>query len=264
MALQPGYMTNPAVDRLERAQRLTAGIPPEFGGESSTNIRTGRRGDSVLSAAVDFPVQEAQRIMARALQEENKLAIEMSKAYAGNRGKSFYVTTKNAKGTVDYTPNTNFDSSDNVVSYSQAGSDINNLVIGGGQRVGMGTMSKMSFMAIDPLVEDPEFEHDSVIAEQLEAALLSSLQQQAAEGAIPPADLARIMDLVANNELELAEAVERVQKEAQERQAKEVEAMSAEAMPGLAQPGMGAESLAAGANAEAAAAPDLAQLLGAL
>ena len=264
MALQPGYMTNPAIDRLERAQRLTAGIPPELGGESSTNIRTGRRGDSVLSAAVDFPVQEAQRIMARALQEENKLAIDMSKAYAGNRGKSFYVTTKNAKGTVDYTPNTNFDSSDNVVSYSQAGSDINNLVIGGGQRVGMGTMSKMSFMAIDPLVEDPEFEHDSVIAEQLEAALLSSLQQQAAEGAIPPADLARIMDLVANNELELAEAVERVQKEAQERQAKEVEAMSAEAMPGLAQPGMGAESLAAGANAEAAAAPDLAQLLGAL
>ena len=264
MALQPGYMTNPAIDRLERAQRLTAGIPPEFGGESSTNIRTGRRGDSVLSAAVDFPVQEAQRIMARSLQEENKLAIDMSKAYAGSRSKSFYVTTKNAKGPVDYTPNSNFDSTDNVVSYSQAGADINNLVIGGGQRVGMGTMSKMSFMAIDPLVEDPEFEHDSVIAEQLEAALLSSLQQQAAEGAIPPADLARIMDLVANNELELAEAVERVQREAQERQAKEVEAMSAEAMPGLAQPGMGAESLAAGANAEAAAAPDLAQLLGAL
>ena len=264
MALQPGYMTNPAIDRLERAQRLTAGIPPEFGGESSTNIRTGRRGDSVLSAAVDFPVQEAQRIMARSLQEENKLAIDMSKAYAGSRSKSFYVTTKNAKGRVDYTPNDNFDSTDNVVCYSQAGADINNLVIGGGQRVGMGTMSKMSFMAIDPLVEDPEFEHDSVIAEQLEAALLSSLQQQAAEGAIPPADLARIMDLVANNELELAEAVERVQREAQERQAKEVEAMSAEAMPGLAQPGMGAESLAAGANAEAAAAPDLAQLLGAL
>ena len=64
MALQPGYMTNPAIDRLERAQRLTAGIPSEFGGESTTNIRTGRRGDAVLSAVVDFPVQEAQRIMA--------------------------------------------------------------------------------------------------------------------------------------------------------------------------------------------------------
>ena len=95
MSLQPGYMTNPAIDRLERAQRLTAGIPAEFGGESSTNIRTGRRGDAVLSAAVDFPVQEAQRIMSRALQEENKIAIDMAKAYAGNKSHSFYITEKN-------------------------------------------------------------------------------------------------------------------------------------------------------------------------
>ena len=240
--MQPGYMTNPAIDRLERAQRLTAGIPPEFGGESTTNIRTGRRGDAVLSAVVDFPVQEAQRIMARSLQEENKLAINMSKKYAGNKGKSFYVTSKNAKGRVDYTPNTNFESNDNVVIYSQAGADINNLVIGGGQRVGMGTMSKRSFMAIDPLVEDPEFEHDAVVAEQLESALLVSIQQQASQGTIPPADLARIMELVANDQMELAEAVDKVQKEAQERQAQQVEATSPEAQPGLAMPGMGAEA----------------------
>ena len=261
--MQPGYMTNPAIDRLERAQRLTAGIPPEFGGESTTNIRTGRRGDAVLSAVVDFPVQEAQRIMARSLQEENRLAVNMSKKYAGNKGKSFYVTSKNAKGRVDYTPNTNFESNDNVVIYSQAGADINNLVIGGGQRVGMGTMSKRSFMSLDPLVEDPEFEHDAVVAEQLESALLVSIQQQASEGIIPPADLARIMELVANNEYELAEAVDKVQKEAQERQATMVEATAAEAQPGLAMPGMGAEAMT-----EPAAAPeeqvDLGQLLGAL
>ena len=242
MQMQPGYMTNPAIDRLERAQRLTAGIPPEFGGESTTNIRTGRRGDAVLSAVVDFPVQEAQRIMARSLQEENEIAINMAKTYAGNKGKSFYVTTKNAKGRVDYTPNTNFDSTDNVVTYSQAGADINNLVVGGGQRVGMGTMSKRSFMAIDPLVEDPEFEHDAVVSEQLEQALLASIQQQASEGVIPPADLARIMELVSTNQLELAEAVEKVQKEAQERQAEQVDAAAPEAQPGLAAPGMGAES----------------------
>ena len=263
MQMQPGYMTNPAIDRLERAQRLTAGIPPEFGGESSTNIRTGRRGDSVLSAAVDFPVQEAQRIMARSLQEENKLAIDMAKEYAGNKGKTFYVTTKNAKGPVEYTPNANFDSTENVVTYSQAGADVNNLVIGGGQRVGMGTMSKRSFMSIDPLIEDPEFEHDSVIAEQLESALLTSIQQQAAEGVIPPADLARIMDLVANNQLELAQAVDRVQKEAQERQAKQVDAAAPEAQPGLAAPGMGAEARSVMA-APNEAPPELAQLLAGL
>ena len=261
MQMQPGYMTNPAIDRLERAQRLTAGIPPEFGGESSTNIRTGRRGDAVLSAVVDFPVQESQRIMARSLQEENKLAVDISKAYAGRKGKSFYVTTKNAKGRVDYTPNDNFDSTDNVVSYSQAGADINNLVIGGGQRVGMGTMSKRSFMAIDPLVEDPEFEHDSVISEQLEQALLLSIQQQASEGVIPPADLARIMDLVAKDQMELAGAVDKVQKEAQERQATMVEATAPEAQPGLAIPGMGAEAMAGAVPEEEV---DLGQLLGAL
>ena len=263
MQMQPGYMTNPAIDRLERAQRLTAGIPPEFGGESTTNIRTGRRGDAVLSAVVDFPVQEAQRIMARSLQEENRLAVNMSKKYAGNKGKSFYVTSKNAKGRVDYTPNTNFESNDNVVIYSQAGADINNLVIGGGQRVGMGTMSKRSFMSLDPLVEDPEFEHDAVVAEQLESALLVSIQQQASEGIIPPADLARIMELVANNEYELAAAVEKVQKEAQERQATMVEATAAEAQPGLAMPGMGAEAMTEPAAASEEQV-DLGQLLGAL
>ena len=263
MQMQPGYMTNPAIDRLERAQRLTAGIPAEFGGESPTNIRTGRRGDAVMSAAVDFPVQEAQRILARSLQEENKLAIDMAKRYAGNKGKTFYVTTKNAKGPVEYTPNVNFDSTENVVTYSQAGADVNNLVIGGGQRVGMGTMSKRSFMSIDPLVEDPEFEHDSVIAESLEEALLTSIQQQAVEGAIPPADLARIMDLVANNELELAKAVERVQKEAQERQAKQVDAAAPEAQPGLAMPGMGAEARSVAAP-PGQAGGELGALLGAL
>tara|TARA_B100001996_G_scaffold331013_1_gene279454 strand:- start:3237 stop:4991 length:1755 start_codon:yes stop_codon:yes gene_type:complete len=243
MQTQPGYMTNPAIDRLERAQRLTAGIPQEFGGESTSNIRTGRRGDAVLSATIDFTVQEAQRVMARSLQEENELAVKLAKKYAGGRATSFYVSAKTAKGHVDYVPNKNFDSTQNVVSYSHPGSDINELIIGGGQRLGMGTMSKQSFMAIDPLVDDPEKEHDTVIAEQIEQALLMSIQNQASEGIIPPADLARIMDLVKHDKQELAEAVETVQREAQERQAEMVPPEAPEAQPGLALPGMGAESM---------------------
>ncbi len=262
--MQPGYMTNPAIDRLERGQRLTAGIPAEFGGESTSNIRTGRRGDAVLAAVVDFNVQESQRVMARSLQEENKLAINIAKTYAGNRPQSFYVNTKNAKGRVDYKPKDNFETTDNIVSYSHPGADINNLVISGGQRVGMGTMSKKSFMMIDPLVDDPEFEHDTVIAEQLEQALLSSIQQQAAEGVIPPGDLARIMNLVANDKMELGAAVEKVQREAQERQAEQVEAMAPEAQAGLGMAGMGAESMVEEqmVEEEVAATPSLEELLG--
>ena len=71
------------------------------------------------------------------------------------------------------------------------------------------------------------------------------------------------MELVANNDYELAEAVDKVQKEAQERQATMVEATAAEAQPGLALPGMGAEAMVeAGAVAEEEV--DLGQLLGAL
>ena len=41
---------------------------------------------------------------------------------------------------------------------------------------------------------------------------MSGLQQQAATGAISPADLARIIDLVKSDRAELASAVEKVQR----------------------------------------------------
>ena len=264
MQLNVGFMTNPAIDRLERAQRLTAGVPAEFGGESTSNIRTGRRGDAVLSAVVDFAVQESQKILARSLEAENKIAIAMAKSYAGNKSKSFYVSMDKVKGKVDYVPNKHFTTDDNVVSYSQAGADINNLVIAGGQRLAMGTMSKESFMKIDPLVEDVEAELDSVTAEQLEGSLLASLQQQAAGGAIPPSDLARIIDLVKSDKAELAEAVEKVQREAQERQATMVSPTSPEAQAGIAQAGAGAEAMASPPPPAQGGASGLRELLGAL
>ena len=250
----PGFMTNPTIDRLERAQRVTAGIPPEFGGESGSNIRTGRRGEAVLSAVVDFPVQEAQRMISASMEVENKRAIALMKAYAGNKTHSFYVSMKGAKGPVEYTPNKDFDSDENRVVFSHPGSDVNDLVIGAGQRIGMGTMSKRSFMAIDPMVDDAESEHDAVVAEGLEQALLASIQTQASQGQIPPADLARIAELVRTDRAELAKAVQKVQEEAQERQASEVPAGSPELMPGIAQPGAGAAAQPAG-SAEAGPPP---------
>ena len=147
------------------------------------------------------------------------------------------------------------------MSYSQAGADINNLVIAGGQRLAMGTMSKEAFMRLDPLVEDVEVEKDAVVAEQLEQSLLAGLQQQAANGSLPPSDLARIMELVKNDKADLADAVAKVQREAQERQAQQVEPTAPEAQPGIAQPGAGAE---AGGGAPPEQGMDLRSLLGAL
>ena len=244
MNTPPGQSGLMMLDRLERNMRITSGTPAEFGGESQTNVRTGKRGDAILSAVVDFPVQEAQEILASSLQEENKRASAIAKAYFGTERRSFYVSnkvTKSGVGHVDYVPNDIFTTDENVVSYPHPGADANALVVGLGQRVGIGTMSKRTAQMIDPMIDDPEDEHDKVIAESIEQAMLAGLQAQAQQGAIPPADLARIMQLVSTDKADLADAIVQAQQEAQARQATPVPAEAPQAQPGLAQPGQGAE-----------------------
>jgi hypothetical protein len=234
-----GQASGALIDRLERSMRITSGIPAEFGGESTTNVRTGKRGDAILSAVVDFPVQEAQEILASSMQEENKRAIAIAKTYFGEQRRSFYVS-RNAKH-VDYIANKDFETDENVVNYSYAGADANALVVGLGQRIGIGTMSKRTAQEVDPLIADPEREHDRVVHEALEQALLASVQQQAQAGTIPPADLAMIMNVVISDKLPLAEAIEKVNKLAQERQATAAPVGSPQTQPGLGAPGMGME-----------------------
>jgi hypothetical protein len=241
--VNPGYKTEQALDRLERQERLEGAIPAEFGGESGTNIRTGRRGENVLSATIDFRVQEAQEAFAQSLLAEDKVAIAIEKAYWGNTPKSFFMPGRATAGKVDYTPNKVWETDFHYVAYSAAGSDVNNLIIGLGQRVGTGLMSKESAREADPLIDDPDMEHDRIIAEGVEAALLSSIQQQAANPAGPyqPADLALLVKKVLVDNKSLYDAVSEVDQAARERQAQEVPAGAPEAQPGLAMPGMGAE-----------------------
>ena len=215
---QPGYLTNPTIDRLERNQRVTAGIPAEFGGESSSNIRTGRRGDAVLSAVIDFPVAEAQEVFAFALEEENEIAIELAKKYDGDSERTIFVGTGNTTKAVTYTANQVFPDNEHVVSYPATGTDVNSLIIGLGQRVGLGIMSKETAATLDPFIDNPEVEHDRIIAEGLEQALVASIQQQAASGQIPPLVLAKIMTLVETDRMELAEALAKVAEDAQKEQ----------------------------------------------
>lgn len=211
---QPGYLTNPTIDRLERNQRVTAGIPAEFGGESSTNIRTGRRGDAVLSAVIDYPVAEAQEAFSYALEEENRVAIALAKKWDGDTQRTIYVGTGNSMRPVAYVANETFETDEHVVSYPAAGSDLNSLIIGIGQRVGLGIMSKQTAATLDPYIDNPENEHDAIIAEGLEQALMSGVQQQAASGQIPPLVVAKVMKLVRDDRMELAEAFNKVTEDA--------------------------------------------------
>jgi hypothetical protein len=219
----PGYLTNPTIDRLERSQRLSAGIPAEFGGESGSNIRTGRRGDAVLSAVIDYPVAEAQETFAYALQEENEAAIELAKNWDGTNKRTLYVGTGNSARPVSYVADETFETKEHIVSYPASGADLNSLIIGIGQRVGLGIMSKETASTLDPYIDNPEFEHDTIIAEGLEQAIMSGLQQQAASGAIAPLVIAKVMRLVRDDKMELAEALNKVTEDALKEQQAEAQ-----------------------------------------
>ena len=244
LQLNPGYKTDTALDRLERQERLEGAIPAEFGGESATNIRTGRRGEAVLSATVDYRVQESQEIFANSLLHEDKIAIALEKAYWGATTKTFFLSGRTTQGQETYTPNKVWQTDFHYVAYSAAGSDVNSLIIGLGQRLGVGLMSKESAREADPLISDPDLEHDRIIAEGVEAALLQSIQQQAAnpQGPYQPDDLAYLTRLVVEQDVPLFEAVKRTDERARERQAQAMPQGSPETMPGLAMPGMGAEA----------------------
>jgi hypothetical protein len=261
LQLNPGYKTDTALDRLERQERLEGAIPAEFGGESASNIRTGRRGESVLSATVDYRVQEAQSTFENSLLAEDKIAIALEKAYWGDVKKSFFIPGRSGGGESTYTPNKIWESDFHYVSYSAAGSDVNSLIVGLGQRLGTGLMSKESAREADPLISDPDLEHDRIIAEGVEAALLSSIQQQASQpdGPYQPEDLAYLTKLVVSEDVPLFEAVRRTDQRARDRQAAMAEQGAPETMPGLAMPGMGAEMQAAPAGP--AGPPPMEQLL---
>jgi hypothetical protein len=249
MTGQPNMQTGQMVDRLERNARVTAGIPSEFGGESPSNVRTGKRGDAVMSAVVDFPVQEAQEMLALSLQEENKRAVALVKAYSPNRPMSFYVSWKNATGHVDYIPSKTFENDHNIVSYPMTGTDVNGTTVMIGQLTGLGLLSKYGAAMMHPAISDAALEHDRVVSEAIEQALLAGLAMQAQQGSLPPSDLARIMDLVKQDKCDLADAVTKVHQEAQARQASATPdgapagavPGSPATQPGLAQPGQGAE-----------------------
>ncbi len=242
----PGYMTPSVIDRLERAQRVTGGIPAEFGGESGSNIRTGRRGDAVLSAVIDFPVAEAQEQFAHALEDEDRIAIRLAKAIDGDTPRTIYVGVGNARRPVTYTPNSTFEVEEHVVSYPATGADMNALIIGVGQRIGLRTMSKQTAASLDPYIDDPEVEHDRITQESLEEALLQGILQQAQQGAIPPLVLSKLMTLVGNDNMELADALVKVTEDAAKEQAAQQQAAGGQpGAPPSADQAMSAQAMAA-------------------
>jgi hypothetical protein len=229
--IEPSALGTQFVDRMERNQRVQGMVPAEFGGESASNIRTGRRGSDVLSATVDFQIQAAHTIFEKSLELENKIAVAIEKKYFGGQR----TIRSKARGEISYKTDELWETDENSVKYSQAGGDINDVTIAAGQMVGIGAMSKRTLMETHPLIPDAEKESDQIVIEQLEAAALGGLQQMAASDPSFIAPLVEIIKKVKSNKVDVIEAFIQVQEELQ---AKQQEAAEGQLPPEQAQPGI--------------------------
>jgi hypothetical protein len=229
--LDPSFFAPQTIDQYAEAIRQTGGIPAEFSGQAATNVRTGRRAEQLLSAVVDFPVQEAQELLARSLEAENQRAVAIDKAYWGNTKKSFFMSWNSKSKRGDYTPNEIFEDDINVVSFPLGGADANGFVVSGGQRVGIGTMARKTFMDRDPDIADADAEQDQIVFERLVEGVLIEIEQP---GSLPLHLKAQVGKRIRENKAEVFEAVLEAQRELQEQQAQQVEPGSPEGAPGLA------------------------------
>jgi hypothetical protein len=236
-APQPAQFGVNIVDRMERAQRVQGGIPAEYGGESATNTRTDKRGNSILSATIDYTIQAAHEAFEVSMRAENMNAAAIEKAYFPGK-KTFFSTL----GQSTYVPAELWEpNAVGYVKYSHAGVDQQGLVVEGGQRLGIGTISKRSFMEIDPLVDDPELETERVRSEMLEAMFfqsLTALMQQDPNYVTVIAQLdALLREDKAQNVMSSWLALDKKYKDAQQ-QAQQQAPPGAEAQPGAGQPGL--------------------------
>ncbi|MGA8330435.1 MAG: hypothetical protein WB777_14200 [Mycobacterium sp.] len=260
--IQPSQFATQAVDRLQEAMMTEGRIPSEFGGQSPTNVRTNARGVAVTSATIDASLSEAHEIFEDSLEEENKIAVALAKAYAGNTPKSFYVQGKGANKQVDYTPNTTFETDNNTVSYPMQGTDAQNLVIGIESRVGAGLMSKKTGRFLDPLIADPDGEEYNVDLELLRQMGSQLLGQQIQQGTLTVEAYLATVNAFKKNGAVIEDAIAEAHKVMQAAQAQQAQQppqpTDAQGQPGL-NPNAGAP-----VQPPAAGTQNVAQLLGAL
>ena len=236
-------------DRLERNFRVSSGLIPQSGGETYGALRTGRGIDALMGAALDPRTAELHHIAERYFTAVNEIVLAAYKAVSP--AKSFSVYSPLDPGAVEFVPSTHVENGrngtpfvDNSVTYPIPGMDDINSTQVIGQMMGAGLISTFDARRMHPHIKDPEGTERRMLAEQMQALMLSSLGERAQGGGIPPSDLAAIARRVLQGE-ELHDAIDTVQREAQERQAAEP-SVPAEAAPGLANPGEGAEMGAGG------------------
>lgn len=244
--IDPQFASRVGIGDLERALRLTGRIPAEFGGELPTNARTARQGGRLLSNVIDFDLAEMQKLLEEGYEWRYKISAMVDKKFFGGFTKTVEVDTGATQHEITYDPEKVWTTFGVKVRYALAGSDAEGSVIGAGQRMGMGTLSRESFMEVDPMVPDVEIEKDRVVAEAVEQAFLSRVQQEAT---LPPdqalwtaTDFANFGKTIRSDEMDLYDAYSEVNEAAARRKAELAQsAQEGSLTPEQAQPGVDGE-----------------------
>lgn len=239
----PPQSTSRMIERLDRSVRVSAGNPELFAGVANSSIRSGATVNALGSFAVDPQIQELQDIGAYHLTHINSIVHDTLKGYYSGEKKVFFSGWASARGHVELDVDAHLESPDNVTEYPFAGADANALTVAVGQLVGTRLMSRESGRRLHPMIENDALEHESVLAEAMEEAVLQSFLVQIQDGSLALIDAARTLQLVEEGK-PLTEAILQASREAQERQAEmapppgEGQITSPEAQAGLAAPGV--------------------------
>ena len=225
---QSGPAATNAIDRLERGQRVQAGIPSDWGGESATNIRTAKRGEQISSSTVDPTLGEIQNILAEAKEAEAARAIAVAKGWFGPVTVSFYQPRSGKVVGESFRANDLFTTDFCLVKYSMPGVDQASIPIELGQRTQSGQLSQYTSRRMDPMVEDPDFEEKQVPIEGLRMAALKGLEQGLAAGQLDIHEVAYITQILNKGQgIQLEEAIIQAHEMLQKQQA----ALAAQAAP---------------------------------
>ncbi|MCA1832562.1 MAG: hypothetical protein LC750_07495 [Actinobacteria bacterium] len=236
----PGPLTHPVIDRLMEGQRITGGIPPQFGGQIPTGIRTGRANDSTLSAAVDMRIQEAQRVMARGLRTLNAAAIGIEKATWPNAIKSWFISWPGESGTASYVPSRDLETPHSVVSYLYAGADVNSLGVDLLQLTGADIMPVEMAQEAHPLIPDAQLAREMLVVQKLRNAAMEGLLQSVVSGQTPIGDVIEMTNVVLKG-ASFEEAWKAAQEAAQRRQVIAAPPGAPETQPGMENPASGGQ-----------------------
>lgn len=169
--LDPSIVGRQVADQIERSYMQSAGLDPLMVGEArGASLRTGRALRTMSEYSLDPHIQEAQRIVARAVEVVNEGYIATLQGYYGNKMISLYTGNPADRKAVEI-KGKDYDTVHNTVFYPLPGADLNETNVALGQAMQTQQMSAKTARVINPLVADPEFEEQQIFVEAMERAL---------------------------------------------------------------------------------------------